>query len=265
MFWKPDPDLYAPHLRRRIRAGKGVGEGIRYKRWLNIRDVPSSGTSSSTFGIRVPRPVHLLSEFETMYFYLLERQSSVIDIREQWPILTLDETLRLCSDFGVRHSMRNGCPEPFTIDFMVTEVIDGTVTYRAASIKTPEDARDPRVRQRLAIENEWCNARGIPWFLVDTSSFNRTLLDTLRFMRSWFRNRHNPDDALAEKFASYFLNIHSYSVPLGDLLAQVSGRLKLEPDQARDLLSYCTWSNKIRLCLTRPVAMNKPIVLDTEE
>ncbi len=83
MEWTRDPKLYPPYLRPRIRQGRGVGYGLGYKRWLNIRDVSSQGTSSSVRGIRVARPYHMLSELETIYFFLTERQSSVVDIREQ--------------------------------------------------------------------------------------------------------------------------------------------------------------------------------------
>lgn len=149
MFWKPDPQLYPPYLRARVRRGRGIGERLDYKAWLSIRDVPSMGTSSSIAGLKVRRPIHTLSELETTYFYLTERAPNVVDIREQWPILDIDGTLRLCSDLGIRHAFRGAYPEPFTIDFLITEENQGALSFRAASIKTMKDANDPKVRRRL--------------------------------------------------------------------------------------------------------------------
>lgn len=82
------------------------------------------------------RPHHMLSELETTYFFLLERKASVVDIREQWPILHIDRTLELCAEQGASHKFRGAYPEPFTIDFVVTEEVDGKIFHRAASIKT---------------------------------------------------------------------------------------------------------------------------------
>jgi hypothetical protein len=262
MFWKPNPNLYPPHLRARIRQGRGVGEGLDYKRWLNIRDVPSSGTSSSVLGVKVRRPVHTLSELETTYFYLAERTQSIVDIREQWPILDLDRTLRLCSDLGVRHVFRGAYPEPFTIDFLITEAVEGKVTFRAASIKTAKDANDPKVRQRLAVECAWCQERGIPWTLVDTSSFDKTVLDTLRFIRGWFRNHYEPDGHQADHFSRQFLLTYLPNVTLGVLLRNAAKRLAISDSAALDIFSYCAWSARIPVSLRHPLLMNKPLVLD---
>jgi len=92
--------------------------------------VPSRGTSLVSRGVFSGRSHHLLSELEAIYFYLLERRAGTAEIREQWPILDMDRTLELCARFGVRPRMRNGYPEPFTIDFLVTERVDGRLTHR---------------------------------------------------------------------------------------------------------------------------------------
>jgi hypothetical protein len=263
MDWKPNPDLYPPYLRRRICQGRGTGQGTEYRRWLNIRDVPSRGTSSSVGGIRVQRPYHLLSELEVTYFFLIERRASVIDIREQWPILHVDRTLELCAERGVTHKYRGVYPEPFTIDFLVTEEIDRKISYRAASIKTPEDAADPDVRRRLWVEYAWCREHGIFWTLVDTSSFNRTLLDTLRFMRGWFRSRYEPEAGIVERFANEFFYQHTTNASLQSILLSTAKRMCIGNDLADNIFRYCAWSSRIPVSLRHPLLMNRPVVLDS--
>jgi hypothetical protein len=149
VHWSANPELYPPYLRNSIRAGKGVGVGSQYLPWLAVRDVPSDGTSAQIGGILIDRPFDLLAELEATYFFLQERKKSTVDIRECWPILDIDKTLELCSALGVRHAYRGHYPAPFTIDFLITESIDGQVHHRAASIKTAKDAADPEVRKRL--------------------------------------------------------------------------------------------------------------------
>lgn len=187
MHWKSDPSLYPPFLQSRIRRGRGIGIEADYIPWYKAREVPSRGTSSVVSSIKSQRPIHLLSELEATYYFLLERQSIVIDIREQWPILDIDRTLELALELGVKHPYRKTFIEPFTIDFLITELGENGVSYRAASIKTKEDAADPAIRRRLAVEHQWCAERHVPWFLVDTTNFDKQLLSNLRFMRSWYR------------------------------------------------------------------------------
>jgi hypothetical protein len=261
MHWKPNPDLYPPYLRARIRRGRGVGYGRDYVPWLKVRDVPSRGTSSVVSGVRIGRSHHLLSELEATYFFLIERRLSTVDIREQWPLLDLDGTLELCARMGLRHRYRGIYPDPFTIDFLITEKVGGEIRYRAASIKTREDAANPEIRHRLSLEHAWCRQRRIPWMLVDTSAFDRTLLSNLRFVRSWFRHRHEPDSGNLMRFSTLFVALYHRNVPLGELIARVSTHLRMRDSDADDLFRYAAWSGSIAVSFKHPIGLNKPLVM----
>jgi len=261
MEWTPAPQLYPPYLRARIRRGRGVGSGKSYVPWLRVRDVPSRGTSSVLLGVVIPRSFHFLSELETTYFFLVERRPDTVDVQEQWPILDIEGTLTLASQLGVRHPKRRGYPEPFTIDLLITSRIDGQLRYRAASIKTKEDAQNPAVKQRLAVEYLWCKSKGIPWTLVDTSSFTKVTLDNLRFARSWFRQRFEPEPACVHDFARVFLQSYRTNVPLLDLIGNAAKALRLPEATAQDLFRYCAWTDEIPITLSQPLALNRPLVL----
>ncbi len=262
MNWKPDHKLYHTYLKTRIQRGKGVRQGVEYKPWLKIRDVPSSGTSSSVLGIRIPRLYNFLSELETIYFYLIERQNSTIDIQEQWPILDIDRTLELCAEYGVRHTYRGFNPEPFTIDFLITTLnIQNKPIVRAASIKTPEDAKNPLIRQRLLIEYLWCKERGIEWTLVDTSRFTKTLLENLRFMRSWHRQRYTPNPEVEALFLEQFHFTYRNNILLDEIIQRISKKMLINTDLALDMFRYCAWFNHIQISLEHSLALDKPIIL----
>jgi hypothetical protein len=228
---------------------------------LKVRDVPSRGTSAVIKGIRSGRPHHLLSEFEAIYFFLVERRATTVDIREQWPILDIDRTLELCSDYGVRHAFRKGFPEPFTIDFLITERINDELRYRAASVKTPQDARDPHIRQRLAVEHAWCRERGIPWTLVDTSSFDKTMLQNLRFKRAWFRHRYETDQLLENSFLQKFQAAYAPNKPLKELMTQLSKSLRQPSAVVEDMFRFCAWHDLIEISLIQPLSLENPVVL----
>lgn len=261
MDWKPNPLLYPPYLRARIKRGRGIGEGPNYLPWLKVHDVPSEGTSLKSHGILTGRTHHGLSSLEATYLFLMERRSSVLDVREQWPIFDIDRTIELCAELGVRHQYRKGFPEPFTIDLMITEEDGDSRRYRAASIKTPEDAADPAVRLRLAVEERWCRERGIPWTLVDTSGFSKTLLEVLRFMRVWSLHRYEPSPEREAVFLEAFRRFYVRNELLSQLMERLSRSLRLPPGQALDTFRYCAWSNEIEISYSHPIALNKPLVL----
>lgn len=264
MHWQSNPNLYHPYLRTRIKRRRGVGTGSFYVPWLKVRDVPSKGTSVITRGIASGRPHHLLSELEATYFLLIERRAITVDIREQWPIFDIDRTLELCAQLGVRHTVRRGYPEPFTIDFLISERVNGVLRHRAASVKSPEDAKDPHVRLRLAVEHHWCRERGIPWTLVDTGRFNKTMLQNLRFMRAWFRHQYVADRTLEDRFVDQFASVYSPNLILSDLLSRLSMRLRQPQSHMEDVFRYCAWQGRIHPSLHNPLSLDAPVVLDVE-
>ncbi|KXB29230.1 hypothetical protein AT959_18785 [Dechloromonas denitrificans] len=203
----------------------------------------------------------MLSEYEAIYFHLMERKSTLLDLREQWPILDIDRTLELCRQFGVRHPFRGPYPEPLTIDFLITEMVNDSVTHRAASIKTPSDALDPEIRRRLAVEHAWCSERGIPWTLVDTSAFTKTMLATLRFMRTWFSNRYEPDQDRAARFSEYFLGEYGTNILLSELIRKTARLMCINEAEAQNLFRYCAWSAHLDVSLTHQLELDRPLVL----
>lgn len=262
MYWKPNHKLYPLYLKARIQRGKGVGQGVEYKPWLRIRDVPSTGTSSSISGIINSRPHILLSELETIYFYLVERKISTLDIQEQWPILDIDRTLELCAEYGVRHAFKGFNPEPFTIDFLITyKNSENKTTVCAASIKTPEDAINPHIRQRLLIEYLWCKEKGINWTLIDTTRFTKTILENLRFMRTWHRHRYLPNPLNEALFLKQFHFTNTKNIILIEIIQEISKKLRISKDLTLDTFRYLAWFDHIKMSLDYSIALDKPIVL----
>ncbi len=88
-------------FQRALKNKYGLGSGSSYKPWLRVQDVPSQGNSAKIQGLKTGREHHLLSENETCFFYLSEFCNSVIDIREQFPLLPLDVTQKIAAALGV--------------------------------------------------------------------------------------------------------------------------------------------------------------------
>ncbi|MDN5645297.1 MAG: heteromeric transposase endonuclease subunit TnsA, partial [Acinetobacter sp.] len=89
-------------ISKRIKDGRGQGMGKDYQPWLTIQDVPSRGVSHRIYSHKTQRVHHLLSNLELYVFLILDWSSSVLDIREQFP-LNIDDTREICLEHGLRH------------------------------------------------------------------------------------------------------------------------------------------------------------------
>lgn len=87
---------------RKIQDGRGSGIGADYKQWLKIQDISSKGRSTYLKGIKTNRQ-HEFLDFERNYFYLTEYSDVFIDIREQFPLLLLEETIVIADELGIKH------------------------------------------------------------------------------------------------------------------------------------------------------------------
>lgn len=89
-----------------IKEGRDSGVGADYKPWLNIKDVSSLGRSTRLKGIKTGRQHEFLSDLERNYFYLTEFSDFIVDIREQYPLLQLEETLVIADELGIKCEYR---------------------------------------------------------------------------------------------------------------------------------------------------------------
>lgn len=54
-------------------------------------------------GIKTERQYEFLSDMETNYFYFLEYDENVIDIREQLPLVPLEDTILIAKELGIQY------------------------------------------------------------------------------------------------------------------------------------------------------------------
>lgn len=158
----------------RLRRGRGTGEGKDYKPWLENREVNSMGTASEVIDYKTGRQVHLLSQGEVYWYYLLRWRDDVTDIREQFP-LELEMTVEISRKLGFRHPYNE--KTRMTTDMLITKT-DGT--YEAYSVKTDKSVLDnARNIEKLYIEKLYWDSLQIPFHIVYKSDVNWTLVKNI--------------------------------------------------------------------------------------
>lgn len=75
--------LTQAQIDRRLKDGRGQGQGVDYKPFIYTRDVSPLGRSHRLPGSKTRRLHHLLSDLELAIFLTLDRSPHVTDIRER--------------------------------------------------------------------------------------------------------------------------------------------------------------------------------------
>ncbi|NLV51612.1 MAG: heteromeric transposase endonuclease subunit TnsA [Clostridiales bacterium] len=147
-----------------LREGRGRGDGPGYMPWIRIQDFASNGVVSRVKGRKTGRIHHLMSNNELAYFYLLDWSDSVLDIREQYPLLDLDCAIKAATQAGIKYPTDNvsGYPYVMTCDFLITTAQG----LKARTIKLSSELTNTRTVEKLEIERRYWAANGVDWKLV---------------------------------------------------------------------------------------------------
>ncbi|USX27252.1 TnsA endonuclease N-terminal domain-containing protein [Oxalobacteraceae bacterium OTU3CINTB1] len=165
--------------------GYGFGTGADYLPWLHRLSFSSHGRCRST-GVspKTGRVHELFSDAEYDFFLCLERDRSVTDIREQFP-LDRDVTQDVARSLGIAHPMypRTNTPTVMTVDFMVTKLVNRERQLMAFNVKPASEIEDARSVAKLEIQRAALWEMKIPHKLVLDTMMSRELISKLEWIR----------------------------------------------------------------------------------
>lgn len=251
---------------KRIREGRGQGKGTEYTPWLHIQDVPSHGLAHRVKGWKTQREHHLLSTLECDYFYVLEWSPLVCDIREQYPLLPLTETLAIAEACGFRHPTDPKTKEPIvmTTDFVITIVRDMRDVDCARAIKPSNQLQSERVLEKLEIERRYWQARQIDWSIVTEREIPRTLARNVKLLHNYL---HITDRlsltkkeicSIAVLLAQRVVEGH---VSLRRAAADCDKQLGFEPGTSLTVAYHLLAQQQWRVDMNTPIEPGKKLVL----
>ncbi|HLW00387.1 MAG TPA: TnsA endonuclease N-terminal domain-containing protein [Ktedonobacterales bacterium] len=174
-------------VRKRMKEDRGKGRGAEYHPWLHIQDVPSEGLVSRIKGWKNGRVYHLMSKLERRYFYILEWSSQVIDVREQFPLLPLEETLAIAKGCGFQHPTDPQTKQPvvMTTDFVITLSSPSGSVDQARAIKPSSKLQSERTLEKLEIERRYWAVRKVDWGIVTEREIPAVIADNVELLHSY--------------------------------------------------------------------------------
>ncbi|HEV2800371.1 MAG TPA: TnsA endonuclease N-terminal domain-containing protein [Pyrinomonadaceae bacterium] len=155
-------------IERWIKEGRGGGEGAEYKPWLHVWDVASKGRCHEIPGWGHGRVHHLLSDLEAFVFFIYEWARRVIEIKEQFPLFPLEETLAIAEEIGVAHPTDPITKHPMVMstDFVLKVRSGLGFDYYARQVKYASALCNYRTLEKLEIERRYWLRRSVDYGLV---------------------------------------------------------------------------------------------------
>jgi hypothetical protein len=207
-----------------------------------------------------------LSKRELAYFLILEWSPQVVDIREQYPLLPLAETVTLAEQCGVRHPTdpRSKAPIVMTTDFLVILSGQRWPVEQARTVKPVTALANQRTREKLEIERRYWARRQVDWGIVTEREIPQVLANNLELLRSYrdLSGRLTLAEAQLKAVevivAAYIMNM---DVPLREAAARCDQRLDLEAGTSLTVAYHLLATRQWQTDLNRPLdpAQFRPI------
>lgn len=238
---------------RALKQKFGLGEHTNYKPWLRVQDVKSYGHSAKIDGLKTKRVHHLFSEHESCFFYLAEFCDSVVDIREQFPLLPLTLSVKIAKILDVKHPAHPQSKELslMTTDFLLTRTDGNRVWYEAVAVKPADQLSDTRTAEKLDIERLWWQLQGIPFHLFVMTEQNKIQSKNIQWFSAPYRQ--------GRQFNNYIVTQAKLCISAGislvaDLCDNFVRELQVETDEALVLLKILLATKQIKADLNSPIA-----------
>lgn len=259
---------------KRIKEGRGQGRGAKNKPWLLTHDVASEGRAWRTKGWKTERTHHLLSDFEHDYQLINDWDPSVIDIREQYPLLPLEETLAIAEECNIRHpsvphSTKRGVviSVVMTTDFLLT-ISEGLNTYeQARTLKYAKDLESQRTLEKLEIERRYWARRNIDWAIVTEHEISRVLARNIQILHKHLTIEDRialPKGTIQEAAAMITLEVLQNTCSLSHIALQCDERLRLQTGTCLTIAYHLIATRQWKIDMFAPIQPGNRLILLNE-
>ncbi|MCF6459220.1 TnsA endonuclease N-terminal domain-containing protein [Pseudoalteromonas sp. MMG024] len=235
---------------RALKNKYGIGEENHYKPWLRVQDVKSKGVRSQILGLKTGRVHHTLSAIETDFFYLAEYSDSVIDIREQFPLLPINLSIKIAEVLGIEHPTHPKTKEPIiiTTDFLLTRSIGEQVVYEAISVKPEGESGGRRVLEKLEIERVWWELLGIKFSYYVGSELTKIQSRNINWATHPLRSETEVFTEYEMDFATSFLTLGNHFIR--DICDQFVNEMGMKHEMALTMLRSLIGSKRVNVDLS---------------
>lgn len=262
----------ASNIAKKIADGRGAGEGREYKPWLYTHEVPSMGLSHNPFSYKLGREMHLLSTGEQKFFYVAEYSPKITDVREQYPLLPLEETIQIARDNNILHPKdpRSQSEKVITTDFLLTTTDGGSIAIafkyarplQAEKTLSSNTLEDLRTLEKLEIERLFWKARNIPWRIFTEIDIPENVYKNIKQFYAHYQIEDNLKTILRDVATYIAMEItNKPQLPLREITAASDRRFAITPGSSLAIVWHLLAHRKWEIDLQKLVNPDKPLLL----
>lgn len=254
-------------IAKMIKEGRGTGRSDKYKPWIKIQDVPSLGRVSRIKGIKTGRQHEFLSDMERNYFYFLEYSDVVQDVREQFPLLPIEETILIANELGIEHPKNPETGEliVMTTDFLVNVDYNNEQYEIARTIKSKDDLMKKRVSEKFEIERVYWDKKGIDWGIVTDDEIDKVIANNISLVHGyteiWTIDSFNDIEAseLKDLIYEFMKRIIDNKKTMRTICTEFDNEMCLEKGSSLCIFKYLVINKNIEIDITEKINVNKII------
>lgn len=254
-------------IEKRIAEGRGQGEGANYRPWLDVQDFASRGVIHRPLGLKTGRVHQLFSDLELKIFLIYELLISITDIREQFPLLPLEETLEIARMLGIKHPRDpvTGYPIVMTTDFLLKLKLRREIVFHARTAKYKKDLDDPRLSEKFQIEHfYWFKRREIDWGCVTDEDVPPILAENAALIHPFhlLSDLHPLTEKEVRKIAFDLAHrVRREELPLQDIVSDSDQKFGLPSGKSFSIVCHLIARNVWRVDLLKPITVKERLIL----
>jgi hypothetical protein len=118
---------------------------------------------------------------------MTEWDPSVTDLREQFPLMPIEETISIAEKLQIKHPTNpaSQCPCVMTTDLLITIQCGLKEKLFARSIKYSVDLQNHRVLEKLELERQYWLKRQIDWAIVTERDIPTAYIENIKLLREY--------------------------------------------------------------------------------
>lgn len=257
------------NIKKMIKEGYGTGIGSKYKPYIKIQDVPSLGRVTRKKGIKTGRQHELLSDMERNYLSILEYCNNVADIREQYPLLPIEETISISDELGIVHPKNPKTNENIvmTTDFLITLSNSEGVKAVARTIKSKDDLLNRRILEKFEIERVFWARRGINWAIVTEEEIDKTIAQNISSVQG-YKDIKNIDSfidmeilELQDLIYEFLKRIVDDDRSMRSICSVFDGDMNLQKGSGLSIFKYLIANKIIEIDISKKINVDKSIAI----
>jgi len=251
-----------------LKEKRGQGEGEDYLPWLNIQSFPSLGRVSRVFSNKTGRIHHFLSDIQTNVFYIYSFMDYVIDIREHYPLLSINGLLGNLDKYGLgKYNNYNNQDKPPTIvttTFLITtKSKDGEIGYIARSVKNSNELDRKHVIEMMELQRRYWDAKNIDWGIITQKEINKTRAKNIEWALSSLYDNDDETESLTPTIQDSLENElldrlkNASSQPVRDICIELEKEYDLRAGEGILLFRRLVAKKKILIEMEKNIDLSK--------